>query len=117
MITFVITLLETIVITLLDFGLDRRSNNCFFFMSFLIPYFISDIEAEPVVVKKAKNFIFFKSEDTHFFDISKFLAETSSVDYFFKVNEASDTQRFFLYEWFDYSRIKNYLHKKPFLVT
>ena len=69
--------------------------------SYLIPYFICDQERETSVIKKANDFISFKIGDVQFLDIMKFLGGATTLDSFFKAYKASETKKFFPYEWFD----------------
>ena len=49
---------------------------------YLIPYLINDREAEPMVMKKANDFISFKFGEIQFLDIMKFLGGATSLDSF-----------------------------------
>ena len=69
--------------------------------SYLTPYLIRDKEQETSVIKKANDFISFKFGDVQFLDIMKFLGGATTLDSFLKAYKASETKRFFPYEWFD----------------
>ena len=51
--------------------------------------------------QKANDFISFKFGDVQFLDIMKFLGGATTLDSFLKAYKASETKRFFPYEWFD----------------
>ena len=69
--------------------------------SYLISYLMDDKEAEPMVIKNAKNFIFLKFGNIQFPDIMKFLSGATSLDSFVKAYKASEIKELFPYEWFD----------------
>ena len=58
-------------------------------------------EQETSVIKKANDFISFKSGYVQFLDIMKFLGGATTVDFFLKAYKASETKEFFPYEWFN----------------
>ena len=62
---------------------------------------IRDKEQETSVIKKANDFISFKFGDVQFLDIMKFLGGATTLESFLKAYKASETKRFFPYEWFD----------------
>ena len=93
--------LERYVNTLPVFGFNSGRYDLNLIKSYLIPYFINDKEAEPMVIKKANDFISFKFGDIQFLDIMKFLGGATSLDFFLKAYKASETKGFFPYEWFD----------------
>ena len=74
--------LERYVNTLPVFGFNSGRYDLNLIKSYLIPYLIDDKEAEPMVIKKANNFIFFKFGDIQFLDIMKFLGGATSLDSF-----------------------------------
>ena len=93
--------LERYVNTLPVFGFNSGRYDLKLIKSYLIPYLINDKEAEPMVIKKANDFISFKFGDIQFLDIMKFLGGATSLDCFLKAYKASETKGFFPYEWFD----------------
>ena len=93
--------LERYVNTLPVFGFNSGRYDLNLIKSYLIPYLINDKEAEPIVIKKANDFISFKFGDIQFLDIMKFLGGATSLDSFLKAYKASETKGFFPYEWFD----------------
>ena len=92
--------LERYVNTLPVFGFNSGRYDLNLIMSYLIPYLINDTEAEPMFIKKASNFIYFKFGDIQFIDIMSFLGGATSLDSFLKAYKASETKSFFPYEWF-----------------
>ena len=68
---------------------------------YLISYLINAKEAEPMVIRKANDFISFKFEDIQFLDIMKFLGGATSLDSFLKAYKTSETGGFSPYDWFD----------------
>ena len=93
--------LERYVNTLPVFGFYSGRYDLNVIKSYLIPYLINDREAEPMVIKKANDFISFKFGDIQFLDIMKFLGGATSLDSFLKAFKASETKGFLPYEWFD----------------
>ena len=93
--------LERYLNTLPVFGFNSGRYDLSLIKSYLIPYLIRDKEQETSVIKKANDFIFFKFGDVQFLDIMKFLGGATTLDSFLKAYEASETKRFFPYEWFD----------------
>ena len=79
--------LERYVNTLPVFGFNSGRYDLKLIKSYLIPYLINDKETEPMVIKKANDFISFKFGDIHFLDIMKFLGGTTSLDSFIKTYE------------------------------
>ena len=56
---------------------------------------------EPIVIKKANQFVCFKIGDVQLLDIMNFLGGATSLDSFLKAYKTSETKVFFPYEWFD----------------
>ena len=56
---------------------------------------------EPLVIKKFNQFVFFMFGVIQLPDILNFLGRAASLDFFLKVNETSETENYFPYEWFD----------------
>ena len=112
--------LESFVNTLPIFGFNSGRYDLNMIKSYLIPYLINDKEAEPMVIKKANDFISFQFGDIQFLDIMKFLGGATSLGSFLKAYKASELKKFFPYEWFDSANElenENYLHTKPFSVN
>ena len=56
---------------------------------------------EPIVIKKANQFVSFKFGDVQLLDVMNFLSGATSLDSFLKAYKTSETKGFFPYEWFD----------------
>ena len=56
---------------------------------------------EPIVIKKANQFVSFKFGDVQLLDILNFLGGATSLDSFLKAYKTSETKSYFPYEWFD----------------
>ena len=93
--------LERFVNTLPIFGFNSGRYDLNMIKSYLIPYLINDKEAEPMVIKKANDFISFQFGDIQFLEIMKFLGGATSLGSFLKAYKASELKKFFPYEWFD----------------
>ena len=93
--------LERYVNMLPVFGFNSGSHDVNLIKSYLIPYLINDKEAEPMLIKKANDFISFKFGDIQILDIMKFFGGATSLDSFLKAYKASEIKGFFPYEWFD----------------
>ena len=74
--------LERFVETLPLFGFNSGNYDLNLIKSYLSPYLINDTEAEPMVIKKANDFISFKFGDIQFLEIMKFLGGATSLDSF-----------------------------------
>ena len=66
--------LERYINTLPVFGFNSGRHDLSLVKSYLILYLINDKEAEPMVIKKANDFISFKFGDIQFLDVMKFLS-------------------------------------------
>ena len=92
--------LERYVNTLSVFGFNSSRYDLNLIKSFLIPYLIRDKERETTVIKNENDFLSFKIVEVQFLDIKKFLGGATNLDFFLKAYKASETKRFFSYEWF-----------------
>ena len=99
--------LERYVNTLPVFGLNSGRYDLNLIKSYLIPYLINDKEAEPMVIKKANDFISFKFGDIKFLDILKLTKPVRQKGFSLMSGLPVQTS----------SRVKNYLHTKPFSVN
>ena len=54
---------------------------------------------EPIVIKKANEFVSFKFGDVQLLDIMNFLGGATSLDSFLKAYKTAETKGFFPYEW------------------
>ena len=71
--------LERYVNMLPLFGFNSGRYDLNLIKRYLISYLINDKEAEPMVIKRANNFIYLKFRDIQFLDIMKFLGEIYRV--------------------------------------
>ena len=112
--------LERYVNTLPVFGFNIGRYDLKLIKSYLIPDLINDKEAEPMVIKKANDFISFKFGDIQFLDNLKFLGGATSLDSFLKAYKANETKSFSLKGGLTLqtsSRMKSYLHTKHLSVN
>ena len=58
-------------------------------------------DIEPMVIKKANQFVSFKFGSIQLLDIMNFLGGATSLDSFLKAYKTTETKGFFPYEWFD----------------
>ena len=93
--------LERYANTLPVFGFNNGRYDLNLINLYLIPYLIRDKEQKTSVIKKANEFISFKFRDVQFLEIMKFLGGATTLNSFLKAYKASETKRFFPYEWFD----------------
>ena len=69
---------------------------------------------EPILIKKANQFVSFRSGDVQLLDITNFLGGATSVDSFLKAYKTSETEGFFPYEWFDCPQKMNNSELPPY---
>ena len=69
--------------------------------SYLIPYLVNVRDIEPMVMKKANQFVSFKFGSIQLLDIMNFVGGAKSLDSFLKACKTTETKRFFPYVWFD----------------
>ena len=62
---------------------------------------MNERDIEPTVIKKANQFVPFKSGDIQLLDIMNFLGGATSLDSFLKAYKTKKTKGFFPYGWFD----------------
>ena len=75
---------------------------------------IRDKEQETPVIKKANNFIYLKFGHEQFLDIMKFQGGATTLESFLKAYKASETKRFFPYEWFDNQKKLDFPELPPY---
>ena len=83
------------------FGFNSAKNDINLIESYLLPILINERNMEPIVIKKANQFLSFKFGDVQFLDIINFLGGATSLDSFLEAFETAETKGFFPYEWFD----------------
>ena len=83
------------------FGFNSAKYDINLVKSYLLPILINERNMEPIVIKKANQFVTFKFGDVQLLDIMNFLGGATSLDSFLKAYKTSETKGFFPYEWFD----------------
>ena len=87
--------------TLSVFGFNSGKYDLNLINAYLIPHLLNDSDIQPMVIKKANQFISFKFDDIQFLDILNFIAGATSLDSFLKAYQSEETKGYFPYEWFD----------------
>ena len=67
----------------------------------MLPIFVNEQDIEPIVTKKANQFVSFKFGDIQLFNIMNFLGGAASLDSFLKAYKTKKTKGLLHYEWFD----------------
>ena len=83
------------------FGSNSAKYSINVIKSYLLPLVVNERGIEPIVIKKANQFVSFKFEDVQLLDILNVLGGATSLDTFLKADKTSDTKGYFPYEWFD----------------
>ena len=83
------------------FGFNSAKYDINLIKSYLLPIFINERNMEPIVIKKANQFVSFKFGDVQLLDNMNFLGGATSRDSFLKAYKTAETKGFFPYEWFD----------------
>ena len=84
------------------FGFNSAQCDINLTKSYLLPLPINRREFEPVVGKKSNQYISFEVVDIQILHILNFLVGVTSLDSFPKAYKASQTKRFFPFNWFDH---------------
>ena len=69
--------------------------------SYLLSILINEKNMEPIVIKKANQFVSFKFGDVQLLDVMNLLGGATSIDSFLNAYKTAETRGFFPYEWFD----------------
>ena len=69
--------------------------------SYLLPRLVNEPSIEPILIKKANQFVLCKFGDVQLLDILKFFGGATSLDSFLKALKNSETKSDFPYECFD----------------
>ena len=77
------------------FGFNSAKYDLNLIKSYVLPILVNERDIEPIVIKKAIQFISFKFGDIQLLDIMNFLGGATSLDSFFKAYRTSETKRFF----------------------
>ena len=83
------------------FGFNRARYDINLVKSFLLPILINERNMEPIVIKKANQFVSLKFGDAQLLDIMNFVGGAKSLDSFLKAYKTAETENFFPYEWLD----------------
>ena len=102
------------------FGFNSAKNDLYLIKFYLLPIRINEPDIEPTVIKKANQFISFKFGDNQLLDIMNFLGGATSLHWFLKAYETSETKGFFPTNGLitlTKCRIQNFPHMTPFTVN
>ena len=83
------------------FGFNSAKYDINLIKSYLLPILVNGQDIEPIVIKKANQFVSMKIGDIQLLDIMNFLGGATSRDFFLKAYKTKETKGFFSYEWFD----------------
>ena len=106
--------LERYRIVLPVFGYNSTKYDVNLIKSYLLPTLINERNMEPIVIKKANQFVSFKFGDVQLLDIMNFLGGATSLDSFLKDYKTAETKGFFPYEWFDCPQKMNNSELPPY---
>ena len=96
------------------FGFNSSKYDINLIKSYLLPILINERNMEPIVIKKANQFVSFKLGDVQLLDIMNFLGGGTSLDSFLKAYKTAETKGFFPYEWFDCPQKMNNSELPPY---
>ena len=96
------------------FGLNNAEYDINLIKSYLLPILINERNMEPIVIKKANQFVSFNFGDVQLLDIMNFLVGATSLDSFLKAYKTAETKGFFPYEWFDCPQKMNNSELPPY---
>ena len=83
------------------FGVNNEKYDINLIKSYSLPILINERNIEPIVIKKANQFVSFIFGDVQRLDIMNFLGGATSLDSFLKAYKTAETKGFFPYEGFD----------------
>ena len=83
------------------FGFNSKEYDINLIKGYLLPLFINERGIESKVIKTANQFVSLKFGDVELLDISNSLGGATSLDFFLKANNISETKVYFPYEWFN----------------
>ena len=96
------------------FGFNSAKYDINLIKSYLLPNLINDRNMEPIVIKKANQFVSFNFSDVQLLDIMNFLGGATSLDSFLKAYKTAETKGFFPYEWFNCPQKMNNSELPPY---
>ena len=97
------------------FGFNSATYDINLIKSYLLPILINERNMEPIVIKKANQFVSFKFGDVQLLDIMNFLGGATSLDSILKAYKTAETKGFFPYEWFDCPQEMNNSELPPYV--
>ena len=83
------------------FGFNSAKYDINLIKKYLLPILVEEKGIEPVVIKKANQYVSFKFGNVQLLDILNFLGGATNLDSFLKAYKTEETKGFFPYEWFD----------------
>ena len=83
------------------FGFNSAKYDINLIKSYLLLILVNERQIEPIVIKKANQFVSFKFGDVRLLDIMNFLGGATSLDSSLKAYKTEETKGFFPYESFD----------------
>ena len=83
------------------FGINSSKQNNILIKSYLLPLLVIERGFEPIVIKKANQFVSFKFGDVQLLDILNFAGGATSFESFFKAYKTLGTKTYSQHEWFE----------------
>ena len=96
------------------FGFNSGKYDINLIKKYLLPILVEDKDIEPIVIKKANQYVSFKFVDVQLLDILNFLGGATNLDSFLKAYKTEETKGFFPYEWFDDAEKLSLDHLPPY---
>ena len=96
------------------FGFNSAKYDINLIKTYLLPILINERNMEPIVMKKANQFVSFKFGDVQLLDIMNILGGATSLDSFLKAYKPAETKSFFPYEWVDCPQKMNNSEVPPY---
>ena len=96
------------------FGFESAKYDIHLIKSYLLPILINRRNMEPILIKKANQFVSFKFGDVQLLYIMNFLGGATSLDSFLKAYKTAESKGFFPYEWFDCPQKMNNSELPPY---
>ena len=91
-----------------------KNTTIFLTESYLQPLLVNERGIEPIVIKKANQFVSFKFGDVQLLDVLNFRSGTTRLDIFLKASKTSKAKGCFSYEWFDEPEKLNNIRIPPY---
>ena len=82
------------------FGFNSIELDINLMKNYLLPLVAIERGFEPIVIKKASEFVAFRFGDIQLLNILNSLGGTTNHDFFFKTHNTSEVKHFFPYKWF-----------------